>query len=88
MAFNVRTCSPHATLAVPTQSAVEAQLAEGQIRTGSIKHSVQRLDTGWTIRCSIPGSGNKFLSSPKGPEYLSLSISFLLSRWKGILSHW
>jgi len=56
----VPTCSPHASLAVPTQFAGDAQLAEGQICTGSIKHNVKRLDTGWTIRCSIPGSGKIF----------------------------
>ena len=46
----MRTSYPQAPRAVRTKFAVEAQFAGGQIFTGSIKHSVQRLDTGWVNR--------------------------------------
>ena len=78
-ALKVLTCCPHASLTVSTQFAVEAYRADVQNCTESIKHGVQQLDTVWTSRCSIPGSSNKFLPSPKGPDYTWLSTSFLLS---------
>jgi hypothetical protein len=42
--------------------------------------------TGWTTRSSIPGTVNRFFSSPDHPDQLFSSLSLLLKRYRGFFA--